>query len=229
MTTAKPIAETIKVTDKFLIFFLHSRAVSYTPQTYGRPPNKQPGDKAKIPSRIRVGNRLQPNAGAGFDPACSPGGVRRILAANSPSDRGCHGEKTEDPGAARQKPPLATVVRQSDNPGMTALYLERYLNYGLTGPELRHRQADRRHRPDRLGPVAMQPPPPGPGQARPRRHPRRRRRGLRISLPPDPGDRQASDRGARPNLAYLSLVEVLYGYPLDGVVLLTAATRPRRR
>ena len=24
-----------------------------------------------------------------------------------------------------------------DNPGMTALYLERYLNYGLTGPELR--------------------------------------------------------------------------------------------
>jgi len=24
-----------------------------------------------------------------------------------------------------------------DNPGMTAIYLERYLNYGLTGPELR--------------------------------------------------------------------------------------------
>ena len=30
------------------------------------------------------------------------------------------------------------------------------------------------------------------------------------------------------NLSYLSLVEVLYGYPLDGVVLPTAATRPCR-
>ena len=44
----------------------------------------------------------------------------------------------------------------------------------------------------------MQPPSPGTGQARARRHPRRRRRGVRIPLPPDPGNRQASDRGARP-------------------------------
>ena len=37
-----------------------------------------------------------------------------------------------------------------------------------------------------------------------------------------PGDRQASDRAHRDrNLAYLGLVELLFGYPLDGVVLIT--------
>ena len=85
-----------------------------------------------------------------------------------------------------------------DNPGMTALYLERYLNYGLTGPRASLRQADRRHRADRLGPVAVQPPSSRTGQARARRHPRRRRHRVRIPLPSDPGDRQAADRGARP-------------------------------
>ena len=43
-----------------------------------------------------------------------------------------------------------------DNPGMTALYLERYLNSGLTREELQLRQADHRHRPDRLRPLALQ-------------------------------------------------------------------------
>ena len=32
---------------------------------------------------------------------------------------------------------------------MTALYLERYLNYGLTRDELQSRQTDHRHCPDR--------------------------------------------------------------------------------
>ena len=36
------------------------------------------------------------------------------------------------------------------DPGMTALYIERYMNFGLTREELQWRQADHRHRPDRL-------------------------------------------------------------------------------
>ena len=32
------------------------------------------------------------------------------------------------------------------DPGMTALYIERYMNYGITREELQGRQADHRHR-----------------------------------------------------------------------------------
>ena len=46
-----------------------------------------------------------------------------------------------------------------DNPGMTALYLERYLNSGLTKDELHSGQADHRDCPDRLRPLALQSPP----------------------------------------------------------------------
>ncbi len=67
-----------------------------------------------------------------------------------------------------------------DNPGMTALYLERYLNYGLTRAGAAIRQADHRHRADRLGPLALQPAPSRSRQARPRRHPRGRRHRLRV-------------------------------------------------
>jgi hypothetical protein len=107
-----------------------------------------------------------------------------------------------------------------DNADMTALYLERYLNFGLTREGAAVGQADHRHRPDRLRPLALQPPPPRAGQARARRHPRGRRhppsssRSTR-SRKPASGRPPALDR----NLAYLGLVEVLYGYPLDGVVL----------
>ena len=55
-----------------------------------------------------------------------------------------------------------------------------------------------RHRPDRQRHLAVQPPPPGARRARARRHPRRRRHPDRVSGPPDPGDRQAADRRARP-------------------------------
>ncbi len=85
-----------------------------------------------------------------------------------------------------------------DNPGMTALYLERYLNYGLTRAGIAVGQADHRHRADRLGPVAVQPPPHRTGQARARRHPCGRRHRHGIPGPPDPGNRQAPDRRARP-------------------------------
>lgn len=58
-----------------------------------------------------------------------------------------------------------------DNPDMTALYLERYLNYGITREELQS------GRPiigiaRRIRSIPVQPPPPGAGRARARRHPR---------------------------------------------------------
>ena len=84
------------------------------------------------------------------------------------------------------------------NPGMTALYLERYLNYGLTRRGIAVRQADHRHRPDRQRPVAVQPPPSRTGAPGARRHPRGRRHRDGISDASDPGNRQAADRGARP-------------------------------
>jgi len=109
---------------------------------------------------------------------------------------------------------------------MTALYLERYLNYGLTRHETAGRQADHRHRPDRQRPFAMQTAitwnsPIGSGRA---------------SVPPAAlpwnfrctrSRRPASARTAAldRNLAYLGLVEILFGYPLDGVVLTTGCDK----
>ncbi len=107
----------------------------------------------------------------------------------------------------------------SDDPEMTALYLERYLNYGLTREELQGGKpiiaiaqtgSDlspcNRHHLDlservRDGIIAAG--------------------GTCIEVPVHP----IQESGKRPtanldrNLAYLSLVETLYGYPIDGVVL----------
>jgi dihydroxy-acid dehydratase len=112
-----------------------------------------------------------------------------------------------------------------DNPGMTALYLERYLNYGLTGPE-------RRSGKPIIG-IAQT----GSDLSPCNRHhlelAKRVRDGIRdaggiaFEFPCHP----IQETGKRPtaaldrNLAYLSLVEVLYGYPLDGVVLLTGCDK----
>ncbi len=106
-----------------------------------------------------------------------------------------------------------------DNPGMTALYLERYLNYGLTREELQSGKpiigiaqtgsdlspCNRHHielaKRVRDGIVAAG--------------------GIPFEFPVHP----IQETGKRPgaaldrNLAYLGLVEVLFGYPLDGVVL----------
>jgi dihydroxy-acid dehydratase len=106
-----------------------------------------------------------------------------------------------------------------DNADMTALYLERYLNYGLTQGELQSGKpiigiaqtgsdlspCNRVHvelvKRVRDGIIAAG--------------------GLPMEFPIHP----IQETGKRPtasldrNLAYLSLVEVLYGYPLDGVVL----------
>src|SRR3954452_5689974 len=106
-----------------------------------------------------------------------------------------------------------------DNPDMTALYLERYLNYGLTRGELQSGKPI-------IG-IAQT----GSDLAPCNRHhielAKRVRDGIAaaggiaLEFPVHP----IQETGKRPtaaldrNLAYLSLVEVLYGYPIDGVVL----------
>jgi dihydroxy-acid dehydratase len=112
-----------------------------------------------------------------------------------------------------------------DNPGMTALYLERYLNYGLTPDELRPGKPI-------IG-IAQT----GSDLSPCNRHhldlAHRVREGIRsaggvaFEFPCHP----IQETGKRPtaaldrNLAYLSLVEVLFGYPLDGVVLMTGCDK----
>ncbi len=106
-----------------------------------------------------------------------------------------------------------------DNPDMTALYLERYMNFGVSREEL---QSDK----PIIG-IAQT----GSDLSPCNRHhmvlAERLREGIReaggiaMEFPVHP----IQETGKRPtagldrNLAYLGLVEVLYGYPLDGVVL----------
>lgn len=106
-----------------------------------------------------------------------------------------------------------------DNPGMTALYIERYLNYGLTRGELQSGKPI-------IG-IAQT----GSDLSPCNRHhvelAKRVRDGINAAggicfeFPVHP----IQETGKRPtaaldrNLAYLGLVETLYGYPLDGVVL----------
>jgi xylonate dehydratase len=133
---------------------------------------------------------------------------------------------------------MAKIVRKSlrrlrsqlwfdnpENPGMTALYLERYLNFGLTPAELRSGKPI-------IG-IAQT----GSDLSPCNRHhlelAKRVREGIRtaggiaLEFPCHP----IQETGKRPtaavdrNLAYLSLVEVLYGYPLDGVVLMTGCDK----
>ncbi|MEX2630502.1 MAG: IlvD/Edd family dehydratase [Tistlia sp.] len=111
------------------------------------------------------------------------------------------------------------------NPGMTALYLERYLNYGLTREELQSGKP--------IVGIAQT----GSDLAPCNRHhlelAKRVRDGIAaaggiaMEFPVHP----IQETGKRPtaaldrNLAYLGLVEVLYGYPLDGVVLTTGCDK----
>ena len=106
-----------------------------------------------------------------------------------------------------------------DNPGMTALYLERYLNFGLTREELQSGKP--------LIGIAQT----GSDLSPCNRHhielAKRVRAGIEAmgGVPFEFPCHPIQETGKRPtaaldrNLAYLSLVEVLYGYPLDGVVL----------
>lgn len=112
-----------------------------------------------------------------------------------------------------------------DNPGMTALYLERYLNYGITLDELTAGKP--------IVGIAQT----GSDLSPCNRHhlelAQRVRDGIRdaggiaFEFPCHP----IQETGKRPtaaldrNLSYLGLVEVLYGYPLDGVVLTTGCDK----
>ena len=112
-----------------------------------------------------------------------------------------------------------------DNPGMTALYLERYLNYGLTRAELT------------CGKPIIGIAQTGSDLSPCNRHhlelAKRVRAGIHdaggiaFEFPMHP----IQETGKRPtaaldrNLAYLGLVEVLFGYPLDGVVLTTGCDK----
>ncbi len=125
---------------------------------------------------------------------------------------------TEKPSVPR---PLRSTAwfDNPDNVDMTALYLERYLNFGLTFEELRSGKPI-------IG-IAQT----GSDLSPCNRHhlvlAERVREGIReaggiaIEFPVHP----IQETGKRPtagldrNLSYLGLVEVLYGYPLDGVVL----------
>ncbi len=103
------------------------------------------------------------------------------------------------PGKSRQAPPaFATVVRQSRQSGHDGALSRALSQLRADARGIDFGQTDHRHRADRLGPLALQPASPATGRARARRHPCRRRRRLRVSGTPDPGDGKKADRGARP-------------------------------
>src|SRR5579872_1062224 len=106
-----------------------------------------------------------------------------------------------------------------ENPDMTALYLERYLNYGLSREELQSgkpiigiAQTGSDLSPCNRHHIVL---------AERVRDGIREAGGIPLEFPVHP----IQETGKRPtagldrNLAYLGLVETLYGYPLDGVVL----------
>src|SRR5215467_2627490 len=129
-----------------------------------------------------------------------------------------------------QTPPKRTLRSKlwfdnPDNPGMTALDLERYLNFGLTPEELRSGKPI-------IG-IAQTGSDLSPCNRHHLQLAHRVRDGIRTAggvafeFPCHP----IQETGKRPtaaldrNLAYLSLVEVLFGYPLDGVVLTTGCDK----
>ncbi len=108
---------------------------------------------------------------------------------------------------------------------MTALYIERYLNYGLTRQELQSGRP--------IISIAQTGSDLSPCNRAHIENAKRVREGIReaggiaIEFPVHP----IQETGKRPtasldrNLAYLGLVEILYGYPLDGVVLTTGCDK----
>lgn len=127
---------------------------------------------------------------------------------------------TTDNGAGGEKKLRSRAwFDNPENPDMTALYLERYMNFGVSREELQSGKPI-------IG-IAQT----GSDLSPCNRHhmvlAERVREGIReaggiaIEFPVHP----IQETGKRPtagldrNLAYLGLVEVLYGYPLDGVVL----------
>ncbi|MBO1075639.1 IlvD/Edd family dehydratase [Roseomonas marmotae] len=112
-----------------------------------------------------------------------------------------------------------------EDPGMTALYIERFLNFGMTRGELQSGKPI-------IG-IAQT----GSDIAPCNRHhlalAERVKAGIRDAggIPLEFPIHPIQETGKRPtaaldrNLAYLSLVEILHGYPLDGVVLTTGCDK----
>jgi dihydroxy-acid dehydratase len=152
---------------------------------------------------------------AGINPAAQqavPGAMMTAQSEGRVSD-------DDDSGGKRVSLRSRAWFDNPDNPDMTALYVERYLNYGLSLEELQS------NRP--IVGIAQT----GSDLVPCNRHhlvlAQRIKEGIReaggiaIEFPIHP----IQETGKRPtagldrNLAYLSLVETLYGYPMDGVVL----------
>src|SRR5215470_3252853 len=128
-------------------------------------------------------------------------------------------------GVTRRKLRSSEWFNNPHNPGMTALYLERYLNYGLTRRELQSgapiigiAQTGNDLSPCNRHHLEL---------AKRVREGIRAAGGIAMEFPTHP----IQETGKRPtaaldrNLAYLGLVEVLFGYPLDGVVLTTGCDK----
>ncbi len=111
------------------------------------------------------------------------------------------------------------------NPDMTALYLEKYLNYGLKRKDLQSGKPI-------IG-IAQS----GSDLSPCNRHflslSKRIKNGIKKAggIPMEFPTHPIQETGKRPtamldrNLSYLSLVEVLYGYPIDGVILTTGCDK----
>src|ERR1700744_239563 len=122
-------------------------------------------------------------------------------------------------GTTRRKLRSSEWFNNPHNPGMTALYLERYLNYGLTRHELQSGKPI-------IG-IAQT----GNDLSPCNRHhielAHRVKEGIRAAggiamnfpVPPIQETGKRPTAGLDRNLAYLGLVELLFGYPIDGVVL----------
>ncbi len=139
------------------------------------------------------------------------------------SDASCRsGSPGDGPGSGGRRGGLRSAAwfDIEGDPHFTALYMERYVNYGLTRDEL---QSDR----PKIG-IAQT----GSDLSPCNRHhlelAKRVRDGIVAAggVAFEFGVHPIQETGKRPtaaldrNLAYLGLVEVLHGYPLDGVVLM---------
>ena len=111
------------------------------------------------------------------------------------------------------------------NPGMTAIYIERFLNFGMTVEELRAGRPI-------IG-IAQTGSDLSPCNRHHLQLAERVRDGIRDAggVPFEFPCHPIQETAKRPtaaldrNLSYLSLVEVLYGYPIDGVVLTTGCDK----
>jgi dihydroxy-acid dehydratase len=168
-------------------------------------------------------NWAQPDDACGKRKAAIPGAAatnRRAVMSGNGKDQGKHPHQDQGRRLRSQ-----LWFDNPDNPGMTALYLERYLNYGLTREELTSGRPI-------IG-IAQT----GSDLSPCNRHhlelAHRVRAGIRdaggiaFEFPVHP----IQETGKRPtaeldrNLAYLGLVEILFGYPIDGVVLMTGCDK----